>query len=121
MNNKDLLILAASAINISLDFNDHGSSGFWNNWKGYPQWNRWNSLGNDEDAFNLLVELGMFCDCYGEEIIVGWVVDKPSMKCQTVVEKVIDGNKSAAVRRAITLAAAKIHQAFLEKIIGVDK
>lgn len=118
--NKQLLILAASAVNISLDFNDHDSAGHWTYFRGYPQWNQWNSLGCDDDAFDLLVELGMFCDCYGDEIVVGWVIDKQSFACQTVVEKVVDGDKKQAVRRAITLAAAKIHEAFVLKVIGSD-
>ncbi len=67
----------------------------------------WNPLGDDGDAFRLMVDLGIFIDPYGNDIRCGWVVDQKSLACR-VISGDAGTDKLAAVRRCITRAAAEI-------------
>ena len=100
---RELLEAAAKAAGIKLIWNDRENPGYWSSWKGLAQWEDWNPLTDDGDAFRLAVKLGIAVyaeDC--EDYL-------HSCACINWERHFIESNKDdpyAATRRAVVRAAA---------------
>lgn len=102
ITDRELLEAAARAAGIALEWND--SPGYYSDWRGLPQWNHWNPLLDDGDAFRLAVRLG----------IVNWYRNgNACATCRTDEGGFFDAfnerggeDPLAATRRAIVRAAA---------------
>ena len=102
MTDRELLKLAAKAGGIKLEWNDKGESGYWEDWRGLPNWEPWNPLTDDGDALRLAGKLGFTVNIWNMarktfagdgESGIGWTEPHGA-------------NADAATRRAIVRAAA---------------
>jgi hypothetical protein len=103
---RELLELAAKAAGIDLHVQDDGSTGYYSDWRGMPQWEAWNPLADDGDALRLAVKLGMALN----------VCKRMQGDDYTVVlggggREEHGSDEFAATRRAIVRAAAEICRA----------
>jgi len=96
MTDRELLEDAAKAAGVALEWND--SPGYYSDWRGLPQWNHWNPLLDDGDAFRLAVKLKLTLDIGDDasEAVspIHWHAEQHK------------GDPLAATRRAIVRAAA---------------
>ncbi|KGC12919.1 hypothetical protein DM48_324 [Burkholderia gladioli] len=117
MNDRELLELAAKAAGLDLRWNEF--------WKGMyrlsadkvkgEHWDAnslWNPLADDGDALRLAVKLNLIVGAYGSYASVGETYDKQKL-APDVAEFICwhhetRGDQCAALRRAITRAAAEI-------------
>lgn len=90
MTDKELLELAAKAIDLDTE------------WSGPHTPRTWNPLADDGDALRLAVKMGLFIDLHGKYTRVSWPFEPPK-----VAEQHGD-DPYAATRRAIVRAAAEI-------------
>lgn len=101
MTDRELLELAAKAAGIKRSID----------WIGHPEYNpEWNPLTDDGEALRLAVKLNIEFACFDKEQQTNagvWTPDSKSYDCMTPY----NGNKQAAVRRAIVRAAAAIGKA----------
>lgn len=96
---RELLELAAKAAGIDLHWNDREESGYYENYRGLPQWVEWNALHDDGDALRLAVKLGLQFD-FGNAMVT-----YPVEVCGEGLDH------DVATRRAIVRAAAEISKA----------
>lgn len=104
MSDEKQLELAAKAA--GLEFWTHGDGG---TYIGNPM-RRWNPLADDGDALRLAVQLNIEFACFDTEQQTNagvWTPDSKPYDCMTPY----NGDKQAAVRRAIVRAAAEIGKA----------
>lgn len=101
MDDREMLELASKAGGIDLHWNDAGESGYYENWRGMPQWMSWNPLADDGDALRLAVH--MFRDIHF------WYFDN-SVSVGNEWRVVCGDDPCAATRRAIVRAAAAIEK-----------
>jgi hypothetical protein len=100
---RELLELAAKATGIDLHWQDDGSSGYYSDWRGLPQWEHWNPLADDGDALRLAVKLRLVVQ-HAHKYVVVMDVDRVIAEHQDTREN--EGDPYAATRRAIVCAAA---------------
>lgn len=111
MDDRELLELAAKAGGIDLHWNDAGESGYYENWRGMPQWMPWNPLADDGDALRLAVDVGMnLALVSGHFSVAAAHFNDKGVPTSEVVEP-HNSDPYAATRRAIVRAAAAIAQA----------
>jgi len=97
--NRELLELAAKAAGIGLAWSSIEDQSP----RNQANWNSWNPMEDDGDAFRLAVKLGIQIDPYGHEMRAsiigdGWEEDPGNF----------GGDECAAMRLAIVLVAARI-------------
>lgn len=97
MNDRELLELAAKAAGFSIEYRDNG-----NHFASYPISQIWNPLADDGDALRLSAQL-MICIHWCKAGRVYAHADGDIEACESY-----RGDGGAAVRRAITSAAAEI-------------
>ena len=100
---KELLELAAKAAGYTFDSTEPFEIAVEH--KGGTDWYEWNPLTDDGDAFRLAVKLGLTV-CVSFKYGLTWA-DKDD-KGHALAKSNHDGDKFAATRRAIVLAAAEI-------------
>lgn len=111
MNEREMLEMAAKAAGFELRFSpewhDVGEPQIRVNRGRCTDWEYWNPLQDDGEALRLAVKLNIEFACFDKEQQTNagvWTPDSKPFDCMTPY----NGDKAAAVRRAITRAAAQI-------------
>lgn len=97
MEDKELIELAAKAAGLHIKVASNSGRGL----KVHGNCNWWNPLTDDGDALRLAVKLSMSLEKVVSSRGSAWIADHRA-------EEVVGTDSSAAARRAITRAAAKI-------------
>lgn len=113
---RELLELAAKAAGITLEWNDHGESGYWTTWRDLPQWVEWNPFDDDVDAKCVAQKLGI-------EVVQYFEYVPPHVFARCMLANGICGtwaephlnDPAKATRRAIVSAAARLGRQNLMK------
>ena len=108
MTDKKLLELAAKAAGIEFEYDSPTHCGYYSEWRGLPQWNYWNPLIGDDDAFRLAVKLNMDVVFDFDRVMAVYGNGDGICITEYFYELPTPTDRYAATRKAIVRAAAEI-------------
>lgn len=106
---QELVEMAARAMGVQLEWNESGESGYWDDFRGLPQWVPWSPLKDPGDAFMLALRCGI-------EIGYGAYGDNPEHVWASIggieLSEPVGGNIFLAGARVVTRVAAVMGRVF---------